>query len=183
MLKYLLLGQGCCVKMRGSSTHRRKLFITSHYVCHWSFSCFSGTLQCLIGISWKPTIMRLCVEGIWWISEDRFPIVIYTSHPFLSPGTFERFGPSDMRIMCSSESTTLSIDLTSISKSTSSGIPPHLYLPPQICSVHFEMEAFQWRIAITAILRGANQMLGKGWLLHQVSHALDEVATPVCYRV
>jgi hypothetical protein len=44
--------------------------------------------------------------------------------------------------------------------------------------VHFGIEAFQWRIAVEATLKGMNGMLGVGWLPHQPSHAFDDVLTP-----
>jgi len=44
------------------------------------------------------------------------------------------------------------------------------------------MEAFRWRIAVKATLKGVNEMLGIGWLLHQPSHAFDDVSTPVFDR-
>jgi hypothetical protein len=127
--------------------------------------------------------MRLCVEGIWRISQDTFAIVIYTGHSFMFRTIFDRFVPSDMRIICISESTTLGSDLKSTSKSSSSEISSYMYLPPPICSVRFGIEAIWWGIAVTVILRGATPMLGKGWLLHQLSDGFDNVATPVCYRV
>jgi len=43
--------------------------------------------------------------------------------------------------------------------------------------VHFGIEAFRWRIAVTATLRVVNEMLGVGWLPHQPSHAFDDVST------
>jgi len=125
------------------------------------------------------TISTLCVEGIWRIFEDTLPIVIYTGHSFLWPAKFERCVPSDMEIMGTSESTTLSIELVSISMGLSSSISPYLRLSPLVRSVHFGIEAFRWRIGVNATLRGVNEMLGIGWLLHQPSHGFDEVSTPV----
>jgi hypothetical protein len=49
--------------------------------------------------------------------------------------------------------------------------------------VHFGIEAFRWRIAVKAMLRGVNKMLGVRWLPHQPSHALDDVSTTVFDRV
>jgi hypothetical protein len=60
----------------------------------------------------------------------------------------------------------------------SSSISPYLYLPPPVGSVHFGIEAFRGRIAVKAPLRGQNEILGVGWLLHQPSHAVDDVSTP-----
>ena len=54
--------------------------------------------------------------------------------------------------------------------------------PPPVCSVHFSIESFQWRLAVKVRLRGVNEMLGIGWLPHQPSHAFDDVATPVFNR-
>jgi hypothetical protein len=48
--------------------------------------------------------------------------------------------------------------------------------------VHFGIEAFLWGIAVKAMLRGVNVMLGVGWLRHQPSHAFDDVSTPVFDR-
>jgi len=55
-------------------------------------------------------------------------------------------------------------------------------LPPPVRSVHFGIEAFRWRIAVKATLRGINKMLGVRWLPHQPSHAFDDVSTPVLDR-
>jgi len=49
--------------------------------------------------------------------------------------------------------------------------------------VHFGLEAFRWRITVKATLRGVNEMLGVGWLPHQLSHAFDHVLTPVFDKV
>jgi hypothetical protein len=54
---------------------------------------------------------------------------------------------------------------------------PSLCLPPPFHSVHFGIEAFQWYIAVEAMLRGVNAMLGIGSLPHQPSHAFDDVST------
>jgi len=48
--------------------------------------------------------------------------------------------------------------------------------------VHGGIEAFRWRIAVKAPLRGGNMMLGVRWLPHQPSHAFDDFFTPVCDR-
>jgi len=56
-------------------------------------------------------------------------------------------------------------------------------LPPPVRSLHFSIEAFQWRIAVKAMLRGINEMLRVGWMPHQPSHAFDDVSTPVFDRV
>jgi hypothetical protein len=48
--------------------------------------------------------------------------------------------------------------------------------------VHFSVEAFWWRIAVKATLRGVNEMLGLGWLPHEPSHDFDNVSTPVFDR-
>jgi len=52
-----------------------------------------------------------------------------------------------------------------------------------VCSVHFGIEAFRWRVAVNAMLTGVNMMLGIRWLPHQPSHAFDDVLTPVFDRV
>ena len=52
-----------------------------------------------------------------------------------------------------------------------------------MCSVHFGIEAFRWRVAVNAMLTGVNMMLGIRWLPHQPSHAFDDVLTPVFDRV
>jgi len=70
----------------------------------------------------------------------------------------------------------------SISTLLSSSDSPYLFLPPPVRSVHFGLEAFRWRIALEATMRGGNEMLGVGWLLHQPSHAFDDVLTPVFDR-
>ena len=54
--------------------------------------------------------MTLCIEGIWWIFEDRLPNVIYTGHSILLPAKFERCVPSDMKIKGTSVSPPLSVD-------------------------------------------------------------------------
>jgi hypothetical protein len=126
--------------------------------------------------------MTVCTEGIWRIFEDRLLIVIYTGHSFLSPAKFERCVLSDMKIKGTSVSPSLSVALISISTLLSSSISAYLCLPPPFHSVHFSIEAFWWRIAVKATLRGVNEMLGVGWLPHQQSHAFDDVSTPVFDR-
>jgi len=126
--------------------------------------------------------MTLCVEGIWWIFEDRLPIVIYTGHSFLSPAQFQKCVQSAMIIKGTSVSPTLSIAITLISTLLSSSISPYLCLPPPVGSVHFGIEALRWRTAVKATLRGVNEMLSLGWLPHQPSHALDDVSTAVFDR-
>ena len=59
----------------------------------------------------------------------------------------------------------------------------YLPLPPPVCSVHFGIELFQWHIAVKAMLRGINEILAVRWLLHQPSHAFDDVLTSVSDRV
>jgi len=49
--------------------------------------------------------------------------------------------------------------------------------------VNFDIEAFRGSIAVKAMLRGENEMLGVRWLPHQPSHAFDDVSTPVFDRV
>ena len=48
--------------------------------------------------------------------------------------------------------------------------------------MHFSIEAFQRRIAVTITLRGVNEMLGVGWLPHQPSHAFEDISTPIIDR-
>jgi len=126
--------------------------------------------------------MTLFVDGIWRKYEDRLIIVIYTGHSFLLPAKFEQCIPSDMKINGPSLSPTLGVDKTSVSTSSCSGISPYLCLPPPVCSVHFGIEAFRWRITVKATLRGVNVMLGLRWLPHQPSHSFDDVSTPVFDR-
>ena len=168
--------------MRGRSTHRSTSFSTSQFVCRCSSSRFRGVLRFFIGIGRSATITTLCVEGIWRIFEDRFPIVIYTGHSFLLPAKFERCVLSDMKIKGNSVSPSLSVALTSISTLLSSSISAYLSLPPPVRSVHFRIVAFRWRIAVKASLRGIKEMLSVGWLPHQPSHAFDDVSTPVFDR-
>jgi hypothetical protein len=54
--------------------------------------------------------MTLGVEGIWWIFENRLPIVRHIAHSFLSPAQFERCVPSDIEIKETCVSPTLSVD-------------------------------------------------------------------------
>jgi len=49
--------------------------------------------------------------------------------------------------------------------------------------VHIGIEAFRWHIAVKAMLRGVNEMLGVGWLPYQPSHGFDDVWTPLFDRV
>jgi len=128
------------------------------------------------------TFTTLCVDGIWRIVEDRLPIVIYTGHCDLLPAIFERCVPSDMMITGTSVSPTLSVELTSVGTSSSSGVSPYLCLPTPVNSVYFGIQAFQWHITVKAMLRGVNEMLGMRWLPHQPSHAFDDVLTPVFER-
>jgi hypothetical protein len=48
--------------------------------------------------------------------------------------------------------------------------------------VHFGIEVLRVRIAVNVPLRGENQMLRVSWLLHQPSHAFDNVSTAVFDR-
>jgi hypothetical protein len=64
----------------------------------------------------------------------------------------------------------------------SSSISLYLGLRPPVRSVHFDIEAFRGRIALTATLRGENEMLGVGWLPYHPSHAFDDVTTTVFDR-
>jgi hypothetical protein len=44
----------------------------------------------LIRIDRRVIIIILCVEGIWWMIEDRVPIVIHTGNTWVSTAKFER---------------------------------------------------------------------------------------------
>jgi len=87
-----------------------------------------------------------------------------------------------MKIKGTSVSPTLSVDYTSVSTSSCSGISPYLCLPLPVRSVHFGIEEFRRRIAVEATLRGITMMLGICWLPHPPSHAFDDVSTPVFDR-
>ena len=139
-------------------------------------------MRFLIGIGRRATITTLCVEGNWRRFEDRLAIVIYTGHSFLSLEKFERYVPSDMKIKGTNVTPTLTIDLTSVSMSSYLGISPYLCSTAPVSSVHFGLEAFRWRIAVKATLRGVNTMLSERWLPHQPSHAFDDVSSPVFDR-
>ena len=76
----------------------------------------------------------------------------------------------------------LSVDFTLVSTSSPSDISPYLCLPPPVCSVHFDIEAFRWSIAVKLMLRRVNKTLGVGWLQHQLSDAFDDVLTTVFDR-
>jgi len=136
-------------------------------------------MRFLIGIDRRETITMVCVESIWRILEDRLPIVKYTGRSFMSPANFERCVPVDINIKRTGVSPSLSVTLTSISRSLSSSISAYLWLRPPVRSVNFSIEAFWWHIAVKGTLRGVNEMLGVGWLLHRPSHAFDDVSTPV----
>jgi hypothetical protein len=87
-----------------------------------------------------------------------------------------------MKIKGTSVSLSLSVALTSISMLSSWSISAYPDLPPPVRSVHFSTEAFRGRMAVIAMLRGVNAMLGVGWLPHQLSHAFDDVLTTVFDR-
>ena len=59
----------------------------------------------------------------------------------------------------------------------------YLCLPPPLRSVHFGIEAFRGHTAVKVMLRGKSEMRCMGWLLHEPSHAFDDVSTPVFDRV
>jgi len=59
----------------------------------------------------------------------------------------------------------------------------YLHLPPPFRSVHFHIEAFRWYIAVEAMLRCVNEILGVGWLPPQSSHTFDDISTSVFPRV
>ena len=109
--------------------------------------------------------------------------MIYTGHAYLSPAKLEMCVPSDMMMKGTGESPTVSIDSMSIRMLLSSSISPYLCHPPPVCSVHFGIEAFRWRIAVEAMLRGIHVMLGVGYLPHHPSHSFDDVLTPEFDRV
>ena len=87
-----------------------------------------------------------------------------------------------MKFKGTSVSPSLSVDQTSISTLLCSNISPYLFLPQPVRSVHFSIEPFRGHIALEALVRGQNGMLGVGWLPHQPSHAFDGVSTPVIVR-
>jgi len=126
--------------------------------------------------------MTVCIEGILLIFEDRLPIVINTGRSLLSTAKFKRCVPSDMKIKGTSVSASPSIALGSISTLLSSSISAYLCLPQPVCSVHFSIQTFWWRIAVKATLTGLNEMFGVGWMRHQPFHAFDDVSTPVFHR-
>jgi len=133
----------------------------------------------MFGIGRRATFTTVCVEGIWRSFDDRLPIAIYTGYSFLLPAKVERCVPSDMKSTGTSVSPTLSFDQRSVGASSCSGISPYLCLRPPVSSVHFGIEVLWRRIAVRATLRGVKKMLGVCWLLHQPSHAFDDVSTPV----
>ena len=45
--------------------------------------------------------------------------------------------------------------------------------------MHVGIEAFRWCTTFTSMLRGVYEMLGVSWLPHQLSHAFEDVSTPV----
>jgi len=61
----------------------------------------------------------------------------------------------------------------------SSSISLYQCLTPPVRSVHFGIQAFRGRIAVKAPLSAENEMLGVGWLTHQLSHVFDDVSAPV----
>jgi hypothetical protein len=48
--------------------------------------------------------------------------------------------------------------------------------------VYFRIEAFRWRIAVKAKLKGVTEMVGVGWLPPQPSPTIDDVSTPILDR-
>jgi len=135
-------------------------------------------LQFFFGIGREANITKVCVEGFRRISEDRFPVVIYTGHSFWSPAKFEKHVLSDMKIKGTSVSPSLSVALTSISTILSSGISACLYLPQPVGNEHFNIEAFRWCITVNTTLRGINEILIVGCLPHQPSPSCEDVSTP-----
>jgi hypothetical protein len=125
------------------------------------------------------TITTLCFEGIWQIFKDKLQIAIYIGHCSLLGAKFERCVPSDMKIKWTTISPTLSINLKSFNTLILSSISPYLCLPLPVHSVHFSLEVFHWRFGVTATLRGVNEMIGMGCLLHQPWHTVDDVSTLV----
>jgi len=164
------------------SLRQSTLFNTSQFLCRCSGSRPCGILWFLIPIGRRATISTLCFEGIWQIFKDSLPTDMYTGHSFLPPANSERSVPSAMKIQGTSVYRTLGVDVTLISTLLSSSISPYLCLPPPACSVHLGLEVFLWRITVKATLRGVNELLGVGRLLHQLSHAFDDVWTPVLDR-
>jgi len=161
--------------VRGKSSCWITLFITSRIVCWCAYSTIRGILPLLIGICRRVTIVKVCVEGIWQIFEDRLVIVIYTGHSIFWQGKLKRCVLSNMIIMATSVSPSLSIFLTSISTLLSSGISADLCLTPPAPSVLFSIEVFWLCITVKATLSGQNEMIGVSPLLDVPSHATDNV--------
>ena len=158
-------------------------FSTAQYVCRWSPCRFWWSLRFYIGFGSRVTITTQCVEGMWWISDDRLPFVIYPGHSVLSLAKFERCILSPMKIKETSASPTLNVIYTSISTLTSWRIYSCMCLPPSVRSVHVGIEAFWWRIDVKIMLWGINKMIRICWLPLQPSHDFDDVSTPVIVRV
>jgi len=136
----------------------------------------------MIGIGRRVTITTVCVEGIWRIFEDTLPYVIYTGHCSMSSAKFEGCVSSDMEMIGTCVSPSLSGALISISTLLSSSVSAYMCLPPPVRSVHFSIERIWWRIAVEGQLRGVHQMLGVGWLPHHLCIVFDDVSTPVFHR-
>jgi len=165
--------------VRDWSTRQSMLLSTFHFVCRCWSSHFWEILWFLIGISSRGTIMTLCIEGIWQIFEDELQIATYTAHYVMWPAKFERCVQLDMKTKGNCVSPTLGVDITSFSTLLSLSIFPYLCLSSPVHSVYFGIVAIQWRIAVKATLRGVNEILVVGWLMHQPSPAFDDVSTPV----
>jgi hypothetical protein len=88
-----------------------------------------------------------------------------------------------MKIKLTSVCPSLSVALTLISTLLSLIISVYLCVTPPIRSVNFSIEAFWWRMAAKAMLRGINAMLGVGSLPHHPSLAFVDVSTSVFDRV
>jgi hypothetical protein len=57
-------------------------------------------------------------------------------------------------------------------------ISPGLCLPLPVCSVHFGLDVFHWRIAVKASLSGVNEIFRIDCLPLKPLHAFDDVSTP-----
>ena len=58
-----------------------------------------GMSRILIAIGSRATNSTLCIAVAMRAEADRFPIVMYTGHAFVSPEKFVRWVASDMKIM------------------------------------------------------------------------------------
>lgn len=168
--------------MRCSSTHRSTSFSTSWFARCCTSSHIGTILHFIIGVHRSVNITMVFIGGIWWIFDDRLPVVINTGNSFLLPPTFKWCVPLHMKIKRSSGSPTVSVDLMLISMSLSSVTSPYVWFPPPVHRVHFGVLAFRWHITVKATLRGISQMHRAGLLPHQRFNSIGDILTPVCDR-